>query len=88
MILLPFTRPYVQTSEAAVVKQHASNITKITQAAIQTIARLSVQGSALLAVSGRKCHRERNRQKLRGAIARNVTYVTKFGAFNKRYFNQ
>jgi hypothetical protein len=88
MILLPFTRPYIQTSEAAVMKQHASNITKITRAAIQTIACPSVQGSALLPVFGRKCQRERNRQKLCGAKAHNVTYVTKFGAFNNRYFSQ
>ncbi len=40
------------------------NITKITRAAIQTIACPAGQGAALMAVYGRKCHRESFRQKL------------------------
>lgn len=37
-------------------------------------------------VSGGKCHRERFRQKLNGGYEGNVTYVTKFADFEKRYF--
>jgi hypothetical protein len=73
MILLPFTRPYVQTSEAAVTTQLPSNITKITRAAIQTIACPAGQGAALMAVYGRKCHRESFQQKLWGVSFHNVT---------------